>query len=148
MRDQTKTIAHRSLLLRGSVAENNLPPTNHASHSTVLISSVVSLVFSINEQQLFHTNRGKADIAFARQVAMYLAHIVCGFSLTEVGKHFGRDRTTVSYACSLIEDNRENPELDFLLDLMEQTIRKVWSLNDFSFVPRTEEGGINGQNFA
>ena len=37
--------------------------------------------------------RGAPDAAFARQVAMYLAHVESGLNYTEVGRLFARDRT-------------------------------------------------------
>lgn len=43
---------------------------------------------------------------------MYLSHVVLGRSLVEIGEIFGRDRTTVSYACALIEDMRDDPQFD------------------------------------
>jgi chromosomal replication initiation ATPase DnaA len=53
---------------------------------------------------------------------MYLAHVVGGLSLTEVGALFARDRTTVSHACSVVEDRRDDPELDGRLDHLERAV--------------------------
>ncbi|MDB5614077.1 MAG: chromosomal replication initiator DnaA [Devosia sp.] len=61
---------------------------------------------------LIDTKRGRRSSARARQLAMYLSHVVYGRSLAEIGKAFGRDRTTVSYACALIEDMRDDPRFD------------------------------------
>ncbi|GJM02810.1 MAG: hypothetical protein DHS20C08_13110 [Rhodomicrobium sp.] len=105
-----------------------------------LICSAVALIFKVREEQLYDRNRGKAQIAFARQVAMYLAHIICGISLTEVGRFFGRDRTTVSHACRLVEDCREDPNIDLALDLIEQSVLKVWSFNDFNYAAVCNHG--------
>jgi hypothetical protein len=58
--------------------------------------------------------------AFARQIAMYLAHVVFGLSMAEIGRAFGRDRTTVVHACHLIEDRRDEMRFDQLLDHLEQ----------------------------
>jgi chromosomal replication initiation ATPase DnaA len=65
------------------------------------------------------STRGRAKVALARQVAMYLAHVGCGLSLTETGRLFGRDRTTVAHACGVIEDRRDDPLFDRALDLLE-----------------------------
>ena len=48
---------------------------------------------------------------------MYLAHVVCGLSLTEVGALFARDRTTAAHACRVVEDRRDDAELDGRLDI-------------------------------
>lgn len=61
---------------------------------------------------LTHKSRSRQAAARARQLAMYLSHVVLGRSLTEIGEAFGRDRTTVSYACALIEDLRDDPRFD------------------------------------
>ncbi len=58
--------------------------------------------------------------AFARQIAMYLAHVGFGLSMAEVGRAFERDRTTVVHACHLIEDRRDDVRFDQLLDHLEQ----------------------------
>lgn len=61
---------------------------------------------------LTHRSRCRAATARARQLAMYLSHVILGQSLTEIGEAFGRDRTTVSHACALIEDMRDDPTFD------------------------------------
>ena len=54
---------------------------------------------------------------------MYLAHVTCGLSLTEVGQVFARDRTTVAHACSRVEDQRDDPAFDRALELLEGILR-------------------------
>ncbi len=88
----------------------------------VLIQSV-ALVFEIDEHHLEAATRGKAPIARARQVAMYMAHIGWRMTLTDVGRLFGRDRTTVAHACEAIEDLRDDPSFDRRLDLLEKALR-------------------------
>jgi hypothetical protein len=48
-------------------------------------------VFEVGVEDLRGKTRGSARTAFARQVAMYLAHVGCGVSLTEVGHLFDRE---------------------------------------------------------
>ena len=43
-------------------------------------------------------------------------------SLTEVGRLFERDRTTVAHACGLIEDKRDEPDFDYRLDHLERAV--------------------------
>jgi chromosomal replication initiation ATPase DnaA len=78
----------------------------------------MSNVFGIEAGALWCETRGVKDIAFARQVAMYLAHVACGMTLTEVGVVFGRDRTTVAHGCLKIEIRRDDPIFDRALDLL------------------------------
>lgn len=77
-----------------------------------LLEPAVATMFDVEVEDLRAATRRSARAVFARQVAMYLAHVVCGFSLTEVGLIFARDRTTVAHACELIEDRRDEPEFD------------------------------------
>lgn len=84
----------------------------------------VSRVFAVPVQAMRSATRGRAHVALARQTAMYLAHVVCGLSLTEVGRIFGRDRTTVSHACALIEDRRDEQVFDQLVELLERVARE------------------------
>ena len=57
---------------------------------------------------------------------MYLAHVAYGFTLTEVGRLFSRDRTTAAHACRLIEDKRDDPAFDVSLDSLEIALR-AWA---------------------
>jgi chromosomal replication initiation ATPase DnaA len=87
-----------------------------------VIDPAVGAVFEVSIGDLQSATRGSPRVAFARQVAMYLAHVVCGLSLTEVGALFARDRTTVSHACSVVEDRRDDPELDGRLEHLERAV--------------------------
>jgi chromosomal replication initiation ATPase DnaA len=66
----------------------------------------------------------RAEIAASRQLAMYLSHVMLGLSLTEVGVLFGRDRTTVAYACAQIEDHRDNAAFDAEVTRLETAIER------------------------
>jgi len=82
------------------------------------IDIAISNVFGIESEGLWHGKRGVRDVAEARQVAMYLAHVCCGMTLTEVGTMFGRDRTTVAHACLKVEYRRDDPSFDRALDVL------------------------------
>ncbi|MBL1240753.1 MAG: hypothetical protein COB13_002815 [OCS116 cluster bacterium] len=93
---------------------------------------MVSKVFKVSTRDILAKSRSQAHIAFARQVAMYLTHICCGLNLTETGRLFNRDRTTVAYACNLVEDRRDETKFDLTLELLEKTI------SEFALKPREE----------
>lgn len=98
-----------------------MPPspdlTPHAASQTAV--TVVAQVFALSPSDLMHATRGRAGVALARQTAMYLAHVVGGQSLTDIGTHFHRDRTTVAHACRLIEARRDDPSFDRVVELLE-----------------------------
>lgn len=86
------------------------------------IELAVAGVFGVDNQAFENANRGIARVALARQVAMYLAHVGCGLSMTAAGRLFGRDRTTVAHACLIVEDRRDDPLFDRALDLLEWSV--------------------------
>jgi hypothetical protein len=90
--------------------------------SPAAIEQAVVQVFGVGREDLRRMSRGRARVALARQVAMYLAHVACGLTLTDTGKLFGRDRTTVAHACGVIEDRRDDPLFDRALDLLEWAV--------------------------
>ena len=69
--------------------------------------------------------RRTASIAFARQMAMYLSHVALGVSLTRTGACFGRDRTTASHACRVIEEKRDDPDFDLQISRLEQGLSQI-----------------------
>ncbi|HZP10440.1 helix-turn-helix domain-containing protein [Methyloceanibacter sp.] len=89
------------------------------------IDPAVAAVFAVKIGDLRSPTRSSPRAAFARQVAMYLAHVVCGQSLTAVGTLFQRDRTTVAHACRLIEDARDDPGLDRLIEHLECAVASL-----------------------
>ena len=92
-------------------------------HLRRIIEQAVAPAFHVVRDELWAAKRGSPAAAFARQVAMYLAHVGCGLTLTEVGRLFARDRTTVAHACSLVEERREEPPFDRALELLEGAMR-------------------------
>jgi Bacterial dnaA protein helix-turn-helix len=89
------------------------------------VEIAVSQVFGVAQNDLCIPTRGPKTTAEARQVAMYVIHISCGINLTDVGSIFGRDRTTVAHACALVEDRRDDPVFDRVLELLEWIVREL-----------------------
>lgn len=89
-----------------------------------LLEQTVSRVFAVELDHIRLPTRGRARVAIARQVGMYLAHVTCGLNLTEAAKLFGRERTTAAHACQVVEERREDPEFDRALHLLE-TVTKI-----------------------
>lgn len=92
-----------------------------------LTCETVAKVYNILSVALASPTRGEAHVAHARQLAMYLAHVTFGMSLGAVGRHFGRDRTTAAYACRQVEDRRDNPRFDLMLDRLEDALKALSS---------------------
>ena len=90
-----------------------------------MLDQAVLRVFMVASADLWSGTRGRPHAAFARQVAMYLAHVACGLTLTQVGEVFARDRTTVAHACGRVEDLRDDPVFDRSLELLEGVLRTL-----------------------
>ena len=79
-----------------------LYPQSSASHGPPTIERVQELAceaFDVTRDELLSASRN-ARLAWARQVAMYLAREHTGATLPAIGRSFGgRNHTTVMYAC-------------------------------------------------
>lgn len=93
-------------------------------------TEAVARVFNISMSEIMALTRRRANVAFARQNAMYLCHVAFGMSFADIGRYFGRDRTTVSHACRLIEDARDLASLDVMLDRLEFSLKAELDIAD------------------
>ena len=89
----------------------------------LILEETVTRVFDVELDLIRLPTRGRAKVAIARQVGMYLAHVACGLSLTDAGELFERDRTTAAHACRIVEERRENADFDRALQLMENVTK-------------------------
>ncbi|MCF6325802.1 MAG: hypothetical protein L3J21_00765 [Devosiaceae bacterium] len=94
------------------------------ARASVLVR-IVARSFGVTPCEMFHHSRSRAPIAATRQLAMYMMHVVLGRNLTEVGRFFGRDRTTVSHACIRIEDMRDDLEFDERINQLEHDLEQA-----------------------
>jgi chromosomal replication initiator protein len=88
------------------------------------IQKVVCEYFGLKVQEI-KAKRRTRDIAFPRQVAMYLSKSLTESSLSEIGKNFGgKDHSTVIHACKLIEERRKKDgEFDSKIEYLIKKIR-------------------------
>ena len=76
--------------------------------SASYIQEIVSKYFNINEKDIKSSKRSN-DIAYPRQIAMYLCRDLGNMPFTKIGEAFGkRDHTTVMHACSKIDSEIKN----------------------------------------
>lgn len=73
---------------------------------------ICAALYNISSKELRQTGRGGTDVTRVRQIAMYVTHVALGISMQEVARGFARERTTVRYACQLIEDMRDDVDFD------------------------------------
>jgi chromosomal replication initiation ATPase DnaA len=89
-------------------------------HICRLMEATIAAAFAVPLDELRAPSRRTQTVAFARQSAMYLAHVVLGLNYSATGLLFRRDRTTAAYACQVVEDRRDDPAIDVLLQRLER----------------------------
>jgi chromosomal replication initiation ATPase DnaA len=86
------------------------------------VLELVAAAKGVPVPMLLHASRCRAEVALARQLAMYLMHVSLQRQYVEVGRFFGRDRTTVWHACALIEDLRDDLRFNAEVEALEERL--------------------------
>lgn len=86
--------------------------------------------FGVSGTELRHSVRGTKEIARIRQIGMYVAHTIFGMTMSTVATGFGRDRSTVMYACHLIENMRDDFEFDQIVHTFEKIVAAAFSIEE------------------
>ena len=84
-----------------------------------LIISEVCRFYQLGEDELLSSSK-RADIAAARQIAIYLVKTLIDISNTKIGKIFNRDHSTITHSMSQVQakknsDNKTTREIDIIL---------------------------------
>lgn len=94
-----------------------------------LIKSVVADKYNIDLKD-FNSKKRSENIAFPRQVAMYLAGTLTDLSLNDIGDAFGRDHATVLYAKNKISQMVQTDP--YFNETLNQIISKIKTVNNQS----------------
>ncbi len=97
-------------------------PADVITDSCERVLDLAAAFFNVSGRELRRPGRSADDVSRVRQVAMYVTHVVLGLSMRDIGRAFGRDRTTVMYACHAIEDLRDDAEFDAIVSRMERVV--------------------------
>jgi chromosomal replication initiation ATPase DnaA len=104
------------------LAQNSATQTPLCAGVTQIL---VAQAYGVALDDLRAATRRTSQAAFARQIAMYLAHVVFSLSIAGVAQAFARDRSTVCHAIQRIEAMRDDPDLDRTLGWLETLLRTV-----------------------
>ena len=88
-----------------------------------IAAAVAGFALEIDAGLILRPERGAHDVAFARQVAMYLCHVAFEFSVSRVARAFARDPSTAAHACHIIEDKRDDEVFDHWIGALEMALR-------------------------
>ena len=124
-RNITETFPGRAMALpmvpRGGSRRDEVMETCEA------MQDILAACFSVSGRELRAQGRTRAEICRVRQIGMYVAHVIAGLSMIEVGLGFQRDRSTVAHACHLIEDLRDDPDFERVIVMIERIAEAAFS---------------------
>lgn len=90
-----------------------------------LAVQLVAVATGIPAERIRRRARLDGPAGRARRLAMYLAHVTLGWPLERVGHGFGLNRATAAAACRWVEDGRDQPALDAMLDRLDRCAREI-----------------------
>lgn len=116
--NQPITVAFAEETLKDLISKNS-----NREITPSLITDVVSEHLGISKEDILSSRRS-ADIAQARQIAMYLCRILTEKSLESIGEYFGgKDHSTVMHAIDKIKQNMQtNETLGSTIDTIKKKI--------------------------
>lgn len=96
-------------------------------------AAAVCLACGIIDCDIFNKQTRTREQTLARHLTMYLLHTTLGFNKSRIGRVFDRDPSTVSYACIMIEDQREPGAFEARVCALEVIVKLA--AEDFANVP-------------
>jgi len=90
--------------------------------TSALCVAAASAACRVAPSELRGPSRGRAQIADARHLALYLDHVAFGASLSACGRALARDRASVRHACARIEDRRDDGDFDRAVAALEKAL--------------------------
>jgi hypothetical protein len=91
-----------------------------------IVRQLVLEMTALASERPLRRRDSRRTICHVRQIAMYVCHVVLRLSLSDIGGAFGRDRTTVGYACNVVEDRRDDASFDAFVSAVERVVLSVF----------------------
>ncbi len=104
-----------------TVPERGMAMRRQAAQLSV-VAGLVCATYGIGARSLLAPTRQCQPVAWARQVAVYLSHVGLGITLSATAAWFGRDPSTASHACRMVELARDQRHVDLALARLEQAL--------------------------
>ena len=107
------------------VLEKHVGKTKMNEINVQQIVKAVSLIMKVKEKDIFGKGRSM-EVAFARQVAMFISKKLINTSLANIGMQIGkRDHSTVIHACKTIEQKmKDDLSIKAIIDKIENNLKK------------------------
>lgn len=115
--------AEITILLAEEALKDLISPDNKKTVTPELIVDVVAEHYGTTPEEIYSDNRSR-NVAYPRQISMYLCRKLTSLSLTDIGKMMGnRDHSTVLHGCTKIEkDLKKSPAFYNTVDVL---IKKI-----------------------
>lgn len=112
-----------TLSLAQEALKDIISPDSKKTVTLELILEVVAEHFNITPAQIISVNKSR-NIAYPRQICMYLCRELTSLSFDEIGRSIGkRDHSTVHYAYNkVVADYQENESIRGVIDLLKNKI--------------------------
>lgn len=100
-----------------------ISPDDKKQITPALIIDVIAEHFNISSTDIYSVNKSR-NIAYPRQIAMYLCRKLTDFSLSDIGKIMGnRDHTTVLHGIDKVETNiKKDPGMQNTIEVLTKKI--------------------------
>ena len=111
-----------------SAAARSLPsPAAQAGESCRFVQILADEMVALVGERIQLRGDCRRTRCHTRQIAMYVCHVALQIPQTEIGAAFGKDRSTVGYACSVVEDRRDNRAFDDFVAMLERITREAFA---------------------
>ena len=97
----------------------------------VVRQMVAELIMLSGDRVLARRDRRRMA-CHVRQISMYVCHVALSMPQHDIGIAFGRDRTTVSHACHVVEDRRDDPFFDDFVSAVERIVIAIFGNGEMS----------------
>ena len=107
------------------VLEKHVGKTKMNQINVQQIIQIVALTMRVKEKEIIGKGRNM-EVAFARQLAMFMSKKLINTSLANIGKQIGkRDHSTVIHACKTIETKMKGDvSIKTLIEKIETSLKK------------------------
>ncbi len=106
------------------------PDARRTRRNIAVCDALIDLLvaaFGMDGKELRSPTRCRRPVARVRQIGMYVAHTCFGMAMTDVAAGFARDRSTVTHACQIVEDMRDDEDFDAIVAAFERIVRSAFS---------------------
>lgn len=94
------------------------------------VRAVSDELISLTGPATAHGRDERFALSHVQQIAMYVCHVVLRLTMADIARGFGRDRTTVGYACARVEDRRDEHAFDTLVGAVERVVNTVFAARE------------------